>query len=77
MRPYQSTYREKLKLQHEIGQKEELLKERVEKFRYLVVKNYKVIYWINLTTVSSMQSMFNDTNLSIANNINESFYIAN
>ena len=38
---------EKLKLQHEIGQKEELLKERVEKFRYLVVKNYKVIYWIN------------------------------
>ena len=40
---------EKLKLQHEIGQKEELLKERVEKFRYLVVKNYKVIYWINRT----------------------------
>ena len=43
---------EKLKLQHEIGQKEELLKERVEKFRYLVVKNYKVIYWINSSTNS-------------------------
>ena len=42
---YETT--EKLKLQYEIGQKEELLKGRVEEFRYLVIKNYKVIYWIN------------------------------
>ena len=38
---------ETLKDQYEIGQKEELLIERVEEFRYLVVKNYKVIYWFN------------------------------
>jgi len=30
-----------------IGQKEELLKNRTEEFRYLVYKNYKIIYWIN------------------------------
>jgi len=30
-----------------IGQKEELLKNRPEEFRYLVYKNYKIIYWIN------------------------------
>jgi len=29
------------------GQKEELLKHRPEEFRYLVYKNYKIIYWIN------------------------------
>lgn len=31
----------------EIGQVEVSLKHREEKFRYLVFKNYKIIYWIN------------------------------
>ena len=39
----------KLKSQPEIGQAEELLKNRKQEFRYLVYKNYKVIYWINNT----------------------------
>tara|TARA_R110002124_G_scaffold109723_4_gene263159 strand:+ start:22067 stop:22384 length:318 start_codon:yes stop_codon:yes gene_type:complete len=30
-----------------IGQKENLLSDRTQNFRYLVHKNYKVIYWIN------------------------------
>lgn len=29
------------------GQKEELLSQRTEDFRYLVFKNYKIIYWID------------------------------
>ncbi len=37
----------KLKIQSRIGQEEEFLKNRKQKFRYLVYKNYKVIYWIN------------------------------
>ncbi len=37
----------KLKNQPEMGQEEELLKNREEDFRYLVYKNYKIIYWIN------------------------------
>lgn len=37
----------KLKYQPEIGQEEDLLKSRKQKFRYLVFKNYKIIYWIN------------------------------
>ena len=36
-----------LKNQPNIGQKEELLKDRKQEFRYLVYKNYKIIYWIN------------------------------
>lgn len=32
-----------------IGQKEELLSNRPQNFRYLVFKNYKIIYWINGT----------------------------
>ena len=36
-----------LEFQTEIGQKEELLLDRKENFRYLVSKNYKIIYWIN------------------------------
>ena len=36
-----------LKVQPSIGQKEELLKGRKQEFRYLVYKNYKIIYWIN------------------------------
>ena len=37
-----------LKNQPNIGQKEELLKNRRQGFRYLVFKNYKIIYWINI-----------------------------
>lgn len=33
--------------QPEIGQIEISLKHRKEEFRYLVFKNYKIIYWIN------------------------------
>lgn len=42
-------YNQTVKLieQPEIGQSEPLLKTRKEDFRYLVYKNYKVIYWIN------------------------------
>jgi toxin ParE1/3/4 len=31
----------------EIGQVEELLNDKPQNFRYLVYKNYKIIYWIN------------------------------
>jgi len=31
----------------QIGQKEILLEDRPQDFRYLVFKNYKIIYWIN------------------------------
>lgn len=37
----------KLKKQPKIGQIEELLIDRPNEFRYLVYKNYKIIYWIN------------------------------
>jgi len=37
----------KLKKHPEIGQIEELLIDRPNGFRYLVFKNYKIIYWIN------------------------------
>ncbi|MCK0133016.1 MULTISPECIES: type II toxin-antitoxin system RelE/ParE family toxin [Arenibacter] len=38
----------KLKIQPEIGQIEELLRDRELGFRYLIYKkNYKIIYWIN------------------------------
>ena len=30
-----------------MGQKEILLSDRLQEFRYLVYKNYKLIYWIN------------------------------
>ena len=30
-----------------IGQKEILLSDRIQEFRYLVYKNYKLIYWVN------------------------------
>ncbi len=36
-----------LEFQDDIGQQEELLSHRKEKFRYLVFKNYKIIYWFN------------------------------
>lgn len=31
-----------------IGQKEILLAARLQDFRYLVYKNYKIIYWVNI-----------------------------
>lgn len=37
----------RLKKQPEIGQIEELLSERKQKFRYLVHQTHKIIYWIN------------------------------
>ena len=36
-----------LEEQPEIGQRENSLKKRKEEFRYLVFKNYKIVYWIN------------------------------
>jgi len=30
-----------------VGQKEPLLVDKIHEFRYLVYKNYKIIYWIN------------------------------
>jgi len=36
-----------LDFQTKIGQKEELLSERPQEFRYLIYKNYKIIYWYN------------------------------
>jgi len=36
-----------LQVQPKIGQVEHLLQQREEDFRYLVFKNYKIIYWIN------------------------------
>ena len=30
-----------------IGQKELLLSDRFQEFRYLVYKNYKIVYWVN------------------------------
>ena len=30
-----------------MGQKEMLLSDRIQEFRYLVYKNYKIIYWVN------------------------------
>ena len=37
----------KLKKQPTIGQAEELLEDDPRDFRYLIFKNYKIIYWIN------------------------------
>ena len=36
-----------LSFQIKIGQQEELLLDRKEEFRYLIYKNYKIIYWFN------------------------------
>jgi plasmid stabilization system protein ParE len=38
---------ERLSLQPFMGQKEELLTDRQEDFRFMIYKNYKIIYWIN------------------------------
>lgn len=37
-----------LKSQPQIGQIEGLLKNRDQDFRYLIYKNYKIIYWVNI-----------------------------
>lgn len=39
---------ERLRSQPLIGSKEEFLINRLEGFRYLVYKNYKIIYWFNV-----------------------------
>ncbi len=36
-----------LKTQPYVGQKEELLINRKQGFRYLIYKHYKIIYWVN------------------------------
>lgn len=38
---------EKLERNPRVGQKEVLLKSRKKEFRYLIVKSYKIIYWID------------------------------
>lgn len=38
----------KLQSQPSIGQREELLIDREQEFRYLIHKKYKMIYWINV-----------------------------
>lgn len=40
-----------LKSQPKIGQKEELLKDRKGDFRYLVNKNYKIIYRVKIESI--------------------------
>ena len=41
-----------------IGQKEELLTDRQQDFRYLVFKSYKIIYWINKSKNELKLQMF-------------------
>lgn len=41
-----------------IGQKEELLTDRPQDFRYLVFKSYKIIYWINKSKNELKLQMF-------------------
>lgn len=38
---------QKLTKQPNIGQKEQLLEDREQEFRYLIFKNYKIVYWFN------------------------------
>jgi len=38
----------KLQSQPYTGQKEELLIDKVQELRYLVHRNYKIIYWVNM-----------------------------
>jgi toxin ParE1/3/4 len=40
-----------LKIQPKIGQVEELLKNRTKEYRYLIYKNYKIIYWIEKSNI--------------------------
>lgn len=43
------------------GQIEELLSDRIQDFRYLVFKNYKIIYWIDETRNTVFISNIFDT----------------
>lgn len=43
------------------GKKEELLKDRKEEFRFIVSKNYKILYWIDFNQQSVFISMVFDT----------------
>jgi len=43
------------------GQKEELLSDRIQDFRYLVFKNYKIIYWVDETRNTVFISNIFDT----------------
>lgn len=40
---------ESLKLEKNpfIGQKEDLLLDRIQEYRYIIFKNYKIIYWVD------------------------------
>ena len=41
------------------GQKEELLSDRLQEFRYIVFQNYKIIYWIdNLNNMILISNVF-------------------
>ena len=42
-------------------QLEDLLSERIQEFRYLVFKNYKIIYWIDITNKMILVSNVFDT----------------
>jgi len=43
------------------GRKEELLKDRHQEYRFIVVKNYKIIYWIDFEFSLIYISMVFDT----------------
>ena len=43
------------------GRKEELLKDRTQEFRFLIVKNYKILYWIDYEVSTISISMVFDT----------------
>ena len=43
------------------GRKEDLLKDRTQEFRFIVVKNYKIIYWIDYEFSVIYISMVFDT----------------
>ncbi|WP_298220955.1 type II toxin-antitoxin system RelE/ParE family toxin [Flavobacterium sp.] len=43
------------------GQKEELLKDRVQEYRYIIFKSYKIIYWIDETNKMIIVSHVFDT----------------
>ena len=43
------------------GRKEDLLEDRTQEFRFLVVKNYKIIYWIDYKFSLIYISMVFDT----------------
>ena len=44
-----------------IGQKEDLLSDRIQEFRYIVFKNYKIIYWIDEVNKKILVSHVFDT----------------